>query len=70
MTVASDAIVTQGIRLERVPIAWNHAIEKDSLKIKEMEHVLIGKPLRTFLRTCSNASKQGPSPVNYLISVS
>ena len=34
--------------LERVPLAWNHASEKDSLKIKELEHALIGKPLRTF----------------------
>ena len=33
---------------ERVPIAWNHAIEKDSLKIKKLGHVRIGKPLRTF----------------------
>jgi hypothetical protein len=35
-------------RLERVPIAWNHAIEKDSLQINELEHVLVGKPLHTF----------------------
>jgi hypothetical protein len=34
--------------LERLPIARNHAIEKDSLKIKEVEHVLIGKPLALF----------------------
>src|SRR5580704_1273179 len=27
--------------LERVPITWNHVIEKDSLKIKELEHVLM-----------------------------
>jgi hypothetical protein len=28
-----------GIRIERVPITRNHLIEKDSLKIKELEHV-------------------------------
>ncbi|HYA81616.1 MAG TPA: hypothetical protein VED87_11890, partial [Methylocystis sp.] len=27
------------IALERVPIAWNHAIEMDSLKTQKMEHV-------------------------------
>jgi hypothetical protein len=27
--------------LERVPIKWNHLIDKDSLKIKELEHVLM-----------------------------
>ena len=32
--------------LKRVPIARYHAIEKDSLKIKKLEQVLIGKPLR------------------------
>jgi hypothetical protein len=34
--------------LERVSIAWNHAIEKDPLQINELEHVLVGKPLHTF----------------------
>jgi len=29
--------------LERVPIKWNHLIDKDSLKIKVLEHVLIEK---------------------------
>ena len=29
--------------LERVPIKWNPLIGKDSLKIKELEHVLIEK---------------------------
>src|SRR6202521_239727 len=28
-------------RLEHVPITWTHVIEKDSLKIKELEHVLM-----------------------------
>jgi hypothetical protein len=41
--------------LERVPIAWTHAIEKDSLEVEDMEHVRTGKPLRAFLRTCSMA---------------
>ena len=43
--------------LERVPVAWTHAIEKDSLKINGLEHVLAGKPLRTFLRTCSKQAE-------------
>jgi hypothetical protein len=43
------AVVVTFMRpLERVPIAWNHAIEKDSLQINELEHVLVGKPLHTF----------------------
>jgi hypothetical protein len=29
--------------LERFPITWNHVIDKESLKIKELEHVLIEK---------------------------
>jgi hypothetical protein len=29
-------------RLERFPIRWNHLIEKESLRFKELEHVLIG----------------------------
>jgi len=27
--------------LERVPIKWNHLIDKDALRIKELEHVLM-----------------------------
>jgi hypothetical protein len=34
--------------LERVPIKWNHLIDKDSLKIKELEHVLIEKVEQLF----------------------
>jgi PQQ-dependent catabolism-associated CXXCW motif protein len=37
-----------GWPLERVPSAWTRAIEKDSLKIQMLEHVLIEKPLRAF----------------------
>jgi hypothetical protein len=29
--------------LERVPITWNCVIDNDSLKFKELEHVLIEK---------------------------
>ncbi len=29
--------------LERFPISWTHLIEKKSLKIKKLEHVLIEK---------------------------
>ncbi len=35
--------------LERVPIKWNHLIDKDSLKIKELEHVGIEKVEQLFL---------------------
>jgi hypothetical protein len=34
--------------LERVPIKWNHLIDKDALKIKELEHVLIEKVEQLF----------------------
>jgi hypothetical protein len=34
--------------LERVPIKWNHLIDKDSLKIKELEHVRIEKVEQLF----------------------
>jgi hypothetical protein len=27
--------------LERFPIRWNHLIEKEALRFKELEHVLI-----------------------------
>ena len=35
--------------LERVPSKWNHLIDKDSLKIKELEHVRIEKVEQLFL---------------------
>ena len=31
------------VTLERFPIMWNHLIEKKSLKIKKLEHVLFEK---------------------------
>jgi hypothetical protein len=34
--------------LERVPIKWNHLINWDSLRIKELEHVLIDKVEQLF----------------------
>ncbi len=34
--------------LERFPITWNHVIEKESLKFKELEHVLIEKVEQLF----------------------
>ncbi|MGH6822889.1 MAG: hypothetical protein ACREC4_05260 [Methylocella sp.] len=34
--------------LERFPIAWNHVIERESLKFKELEHVLIEKVEQLF----------------------
>jgi hypothetical protein len=38
--------------LERFPIKWNHLIDKEKLKFKELGHVLIEKAV-AFLRTCS-----------------
>jgi hypothetical protein len=35
--------------LERVPSKWNHLIDKDSLKFKELEHVRIEKVEQLFL---------------------
>jgi len=35
-------------RLEHVPIKWNHLIDKDSPKIKELEHFLIEKVEQLF----------------------
>ena len=35
-------------RLERFPIAWNHVIEKESLNINNLEHVLIEKVEQLF----------------------
>ena len=34
--------------VERVPIKWNHLIDNDSLKLKELEHVLIEKVEQLF----------------------
>ena len=34
--------------LERFPIRWNHLIERESLKFKELEHVLIEKAGQLF----------------------
>ena len=44
----SPAAESRQIRLERVPITWNHVIGKDSLKFKELEHVLIEKVEQLF----------------------
>ncbi len=40
-----DAVLA---KLERFPITWNHVIEKESLKFKELEHVLIEKVEQLF----------------------
>ncbi len=37
-----------GETLERFPITWNHVIDKDSLKIKELEQGLIEKVAQLF----------------------
>ena len=45
---APNRVFAGGITLERVPIKWNHLIDKDSLKIKELEHVPIEKVEQLF----------------------
>jgi hypothetical protein len=40
-----------GIALERFPIRRAHLIEEESLKLKEMEHVLIEKVIQLFRNT-------------------
>ena len=39
--LSRDNAVPRGVRLGRVPLKWTHMIDKDSFKIKELEHVLI-----------------------------
>jgi hypothetical protein len=39
---------SRSFTLERVPIKWNHLIDKDSLKINELEHALIEKVEQPF----------------------
>jgi hypothetical protein len=41
-------IQVDDLRQERVPIKWNHLIDKDALKIKELEHVLTEKVEQLF----------------------
>jgi hypothetical protein len=37
-----------GARLTRFPLRWNHLIEKEALRAKELEHVLIEKVEQLF----------------------
>jgi len=39
--LSCDNAVRRGVWLERVPLKWTHLIDKDSYKIKELEHVPI-----------------------------
>jgi len=39
--LSRDNAVPRGVRLERIPLKWTHLIDKDSFKIKELEHVPI-----------------------------
>jgi hypothetical protein len=34
-------LVAREATLERFPITWNHVIEKETLKFRDLEHVLI-----------------------------
>jgi hypothetical protein len=43
-------------RMERFLIAWNHMIEKESLKFKVLEHGLIEK-VGNFFGTCANGGR-------------
>jgi hypothetical protein len=36
------------LSLERFPITWNHVIDKESPKFKELEHVLVEKVEQLF----------------------
>jgi len=36
------------VMLERFPIRWDHLIEQESLRIKELEHVLSEKVAQLF----------------------
>ncbi len=36
------------MQLERFPITWNHVIDKESLRFKDVEHVLIEKVEQLF----------------------
>jgi len=38
----------KSLALERFPIGWNHPIGKKTLKINNLEHVLIGKVMQLF----------------------
>jgi hypothetical protein len=42
------ARTVRGGSLERSPYTWNHVIEKQSLRFKELEHVLIEKVEQLF----------------------
>jgi hypothetical protein len=42
------AFCALGGMLERFPITWNHVIGKESLKFKELEHVLAEKVEQLF----------------------
>jgi hypothetical protein len=46
--IPAFCITNSRFLLERVPINWIHLIDKDSHKIKELEHVLIKKAEQLF----------------------
>jgi len=59
-----DALIT---RLERFPIRWNHPIEKELLRFKELEHVLIEKVSQLFRNMLwATASAAGFIPAVFL----
>jgi hypothetical protein len=43
-----QASLSNRIERERFPITWNHVIDKEPLKFKELEHVLIEKAEQLF----------------------
>ena len=50
--LSNSLCIVTPLQLERFPIRLNHLIEKDSLRFKELEHVLIekiGQPFRNML---------------------
>jgi hypothetical protein len=40
--------IMNDLLLERIPIGWNYPIDKNTLKINRLEHVLIGKVSQLF----------------------
>ncbi len=48
LAIVADRCFASFEVLEHFPITWNHVIEKESLKFKELEHVLIEKVEQLF----------------------
>jgi hypothetical protein len=49
-----------GNRLQRFPLAWNPAIEQESLNINKLEQILVEKVGPLFITTCFNVAPFSP----------